>query len=187
MVRPSGSSAKTSDEQETTCQYALISTALGWAGILVSSNGIRRLTLPQPFPATTLEYLQGSERVVSVEPALGSFPDIERRLERYFRGEEAAFDDSLDVIGTTFQKQAWEVARTIPWGDTRSYGWIAKNMGNPGSARAVGQAMRSNPVPIIVPCHRVIGRDGRMCGYCGPEGVELKRRLLGMERGNREW
>ena len=189
MVRPSKSSTSTKagSGQETPCRYSLFSTALGWAGVLVSSKGIRRLSLPQETLSMAWAYLEPPNRGGAPEPELGSFPDIERRLKRYFRGEETAFDDSLDLVGTAFQKRTWEVSRTIPRGETRSYGWIAKNMGNPGSARAVGQAMRSNPVPIIVPCHRVIGRDGRMCGYCGPEGVELKRRLLGMERGNREW
>ena len=183
MVRLSKSSTKANGEQETMCQYSLFSTALGWAGILVSSKGIRRLSLPQESLSMAWTYLEPSKLVGTSKPELGSFPDLERRLERYFRGEETTFDDSLDVIGTTFQKRTWDVARTIPRGETRSYGWIARNMGNPGAARAVGQAMRSNPVPIIVPCHRVIGGDGRMCGYGGPDGVDLKRKLLGME----EW
>jgi len=184
MVRLSKSSTKASGEQATMCQYVLIPTALGRAGILVSSKGIRRLSLPQETSSLALAYLKPSKLVGMPEPELGSFPDLELRLERYFLGEETTFDDSLDLIGTAFQKKTWEVARTIPWGETRSYGWIARNMGNPGAARAVGQAMRSNPVPIIVPCHRVIGSDGRMCGYGGPDGVNLKRKLLEMERGS---
>jgi methylated-DNA-[protein]-cysteine S-methyltransferase len=171
-------------QQEGKCRYALISTDLGWAGVLVSSKGIRRLALPQQSSYTALEYLHESKPIGIDEAELGSFPDIEERLQRYFRGEETIFNDPLDVIGTAFQKKTWEVARTIPRGETRSYGWIARSMGNLGAARAVGQAMRSNPVPIVVPCHRVIGSDGRMCGYGGPEGVDLKRSLLNMEHGD---
>lgn len=171
-----------SGEQDSACKYALISTVQGWVGILVSSKGIRRLSLPQESPSMAWEYLEPLKWAGVPEVELGSFPDIERRLEQYFRGEETAFDDSLDLVGTAFQKKAWEVARTIPMGETRSYGWIARSMGNPGAARAVGQAMRSNPVPIIVPCHRVIGSDGRMCGYGGPDGVGQKLEFLEMER-----
>jgi methylated-DNA-[protein]-cysteine S-methyltransferase len=131
-----------------------------------------------------LKYFEESKPFEFGEAELGSFKDVEERLQQYFRGEDTIFDDSLDVIGTVFQKKAWEVARTIPRGETRSYGWIARNMGNPGAARAVGQAMRSNPVPIIVPCHRVIGSDGSMCGYGGTDGVDMKRSLLDMEMWN---
>lgn len=176
-----------SDKQEAPCLYALTPTALGWVGILASSYGIRRLTLPQASPSVAVARLDLPKWAGSSEPALATLPDIEERLERYFRGEETSFPDVLDVDGTPFRKKAWEVARTIPWGETRSYAWIAHNMGHPGAARAVGQAMRSNPVPIIVPCHRVIGSDGRMCGYGGPDGVDLKRKLLDMERGHWGW
>ena len=94
-------------------------------------------------------------------------------------------DDELDLVGTDFQKRAWAAARSIPRGETRSYGWIARSIGNPGAARAVGQAMRSNPVPFIVPCHRVVGSGGAMRGYGGPDGVDMKLKLLAMESGVR--
>jgi O-6-methylguanine DNA methyltransferase len=132
-------------------------------------------------------YLEMSERDISPEPASEMPLNIEWRLEQYFLGQETAFHDVLDVAGTAFQKSAWEVVRAISWGETRSYTWVAQKMGRPGAARAVGQAMRANPVPFIVPCHRVIGGDGRLCGYGGPEGVDLKRKLLEMERGHRDW
>ncbi|MDP6495701.1 MAG: methylated-DNA--[protein]-cysteine S-methyltransferase [Dehalococcoidia bacterium] len=175
-----------SNGQDSTIQYSLVSTALGWVGVLVSPKGIRCLGLPQPTPDMTLQYLQWSKPVDLVEATAGSFPNIERRLEQYFGGEETTFDDSLDLVGTAFQKKVWEVARTIPWGETRSYGWIARSMGNPGASRAVGQAMRSNPVPIIVPCHRVIGSDGSMCGYGGPDGVDLKLKFLAIEQDGKQ-
>jgi methylated-DNA-[protein]-cysteine S-methyltransferase len=175
---------KMSDRQEAPCRYAIASTVLGWVGILASSGGIRRLTLPQASPSMACAYLELSNWSRSPEPAPGAFPDIERRLAQYFLGEETAFPDVLDLVSTPFQKRAWEVVRTIPWGETRSYTWVAHSIGHPGAARAVGQAMRVNPVPIIVPCHRVISNDGRLCGYGGPGGVELKRKLLEMERGH---
>jgi methylated-DNA-[protein]-cysteine S-methyltransferase len=180
-------SPKMSDKQEVTCWYSLVSTSLGWLGVLASPKGIRRLTFPQASPSMAYEYLELSERDISPEPAPGLSLDIEGRLEQYLLGLETTFDDVLDVFGTPFQKRAWEVVRTIPRGETRSYIWVANAIGSPGAARAVGQAMRANPVPFIVPCHRVIGLDGHLCGYGGPDGVGLKLKLLEMERGHRDW
>ncbi|MDP6102109.1 MAG: methylated-DNA--[protein]-cysteine S-methyltransferase, partial [Dehalococcoidia bacterium] len=154
-----------SNGQDSTIQYSLVSTALGWVGVLVSPKGIRCLSLPQPTPDMTLQYLQWSKPVDLVEATAGSFPNIERRLEQYFGGEETTFDDSLDLVGTAFQKKVWEVALTIPWGETRSYGWLALAAGRPGAARAAGQAMARNRLAPLVPCHRVVGGDGSLHGY----------------------
>ena len=174
-----------SDEQDGACRYAVVSTAMGWVGILASSKGIRRLSLPQASFAEALEYLGPFGQDGGPEPEEGSFPDIEGQIERYFLGEETTLDYPLDLVGTAFQKRAWEAARAIPRGETRSYGWIARSIGTPGAARAVGQAMRSNPVPIIVPCHRVIGEKGDLRGYGGPKGVDMKLKLLTMESDSR--
>lgn len=179
---------KMSDKQEFKYWYSLVPAALGWVGILASANGIRRLTLPQVSPAMAYACLEISTGDVCHEPTSWMPLDIEVRLERYFLGQQdVTFHDVLDVVGTAFQKMAWEVVRTVPWGETCSYTWVAHNIGFPRAARAVGQAMRANPVPFIVPCHRVIGRDGRLSGYGGKEGVGLKRKLLEMERGHRYW
>jgi methylated-DNA-[protein]-cysteine S-methyltransferase len=169
------------NSKEATCQYTLASTALGWVGILASPEGIRRLTLPQASESLALAHLEPSREARRLEEAPEAFHDLRKRLEEYFRGVETSFPDALDLVGTPFQKRAWEAARTIPWGETRSYTWVARDIGHPGAARAVGQAMRANPVPIIVPCHRVIGRNGDMRGYGGPDGVGLKRALLNQE------
>ena len=176
-----------SDKEDATCRYSFVATGLGWVGILASPRGIRRLTLPQVSRAMAHACLELSESDVGPGHALAMPLDIEGRLEQFFLGQETAFHDVLDVVGTTFQKKAWEVVRSIPWAETRTYTWVADAMGHPGAPRAVGQAMRANPAPFVVPCHRVIGMDGRLCGYGGPEGVELKRRLLEMERGHRDW
>ena len=108
------------------------------------------------------------------------------RLQRYFLGERAAFPDALDLQGTPFQKRVWETVRPIPYGETRSYTWVAHQIGRPGAARAVGPAMRANPVCIIIPCHRVIGARGDLCGFGGSQGIPMKRWLLEMESGNRD-
>lgn len=164
-------------------QYGVFEVAAGWVGVLASPAGIRRLILSRESPADAIEGLMGGGQE-PVEEA--HFPDLQARLERYFRGEDAPLDDDLDLVGTDFQRKAWAAARSIPRGETRSYAWIARSIGRPGAARAVGQAMRANPVPFIVPCHRVVGSGGAMRGYGGPEGIDMKMSLLAMESGGLE-
>ena len=103
------------------------------------------------------------------------------QLEQYFAGERSEFDLELDLRGTDFQRKVWEALLTIPYGETRSYGEIARQIGRPDRARAVGAANGSNPIAIVVPCHRVIGSDGSLTGYGG--GLERKRWLLDHEAG----
>jgi len=113
----------------------------------------------------------------SAEP----FADAIAQLNEYFAGERTEFDLALDMRGTQFQKDVWNALLTIPYGETRSYGEIAKQIGRPDRARAVGSANGSNPISIIVPCHRVIGADGSLVGYGG--GLDRKRFLLDHEAG----
>jgi methylated-DNA-[protein]-cysteine S-methyltransferase len=103
-----------------------------------------------------------------------------RELGEYFRHRRRAFDTPLAPEGTPFQRQTWTVLREIPFGETVSYGELAKRMGRPGASRAVGGANGRNPLPIIVPCHRVIGADGTLTGFGG--GLDVKRWLLEHER-----
>ena len=107
------------------------------------------------------------------------------QLDQYFAGERTEFDLNLDMRGTQFQKDVWNALLTIPYGETRSYGDIAKQIGRPDRARAVGAANGSNPISIIVPCHRVVGSTGKLTGYAG--GLDVKRRLLDHERGVSSW
>ncbi|MGE2720671.1 methylated-DNA--[protein]-cysteine S-methyltransferase [Mycolicibacterium celeriflavum] len=110
----------------------------------------------------------------------GAFPDAVEQLESYFAGELTEFDLDLDMVGTAFQKRVWAALLTIPYGQTRSYGEIARQIGAPGAFRAVGLANGHNPIGIIVPCHRVIGANGSLTGYGG--GLDRKRTLLDMEK-----
>jgi methylated-DNA-[protein]-cysteine S-methyltransferase len=105
--------------------------------------------------------------------------ETERQLEEYFCGQRKQFDLQLDLSGTVFQLQVWNALLTIPYGETRSYGRIAKQIGRPGAARAVGAANGRNPVSIVVPCHRVVGSTGKLTGFAG--GLSTKARLLGLE------
>jgi methylated-DNA-[protein]-cysteine S-methyltransferase len=114
----------------------------------------------------------------SLDPA--AFTDVVEQLDAYFAGELADFDIELDLRGTEFQRRVWTALLTIPYGETRSYGEIAAQIGAPGSARAVGLANGHNPIAIIVPCHRVIGASGSLTGYGG--GLDRKRTLLELEK-----
>ena len=103
-----------------------------------------------------------------------------RQLDEYFAGERTSFDLPINQHGTPFELRVWEALRQIPYGETRSYGFVARALGDPGAAQAVGAANGRNPLSIVVPCHRVIGADGRLVGYAG--GVERKAFLLDLER-----
>lgn len=107
------------------------------------------------------------------------FAEIINQLHQYFAGKRTIFDLQLDPQGTSFQKQVWQELLRIPYGETASYGDIAERIGNPKACRAVGMANRRNPIPIIIPCHRVIGRDGSLTGFGG--GLTVKERLLALE------
>lgn len=101
-------------------------------------------------------------------------------LQAYFKGKQVDFYFPLDLSsGTTFQKRVWEKLRKIPYGECRSYGWVAEQIGNPRAARAVGMANNKNPLPPAIPCHRVIGSDGTLTGYAS--GLHIKKYLLEME------
>jgi len=114
----------------------------------------------------------------SLDP--GAFTDVVAQLDAYFAGELSDFDIELDLRGTGFQRRVWKALLTIPYGETRSYGEIAEQIGAPGAARAVGLANGHNPIAIIVPCHRVIGASGGLTGYGG--GLDRKRTLLALEK-----
>ncbi|MFD4030680.1 methylated-DNA--[protein]-cysteine S-methyltransferase [Streptomyces sp. NPDC058637] len=115
------------------------------------------------------------------EPDPRPFGETVRQLEAYFAGELTEFDLPMNLHGTPFQRSVWAELERIPYGETRSYGELAEQLGKPGASRAVGLANGKNPVGIIVPCHRVVGASGSLTGYGG--GLERKRRLLDFERG----
>jgi methylated-DNA-[protein]-cysteine S-methyltransferase len=107
------------------------------------------------------------------------FSEVIRQLQAYFRGELKEFDLPLAMEGTEFQLRVWNALRAIPYGETISYARLAERIGNPKAVRAVGLANGSNPIPIIVPCHRVIGSDGSLTGFGG--GLSTKKMLLELE------
>ena len=159
-------------------RYVIADIGIGWVGILGSARGLLRTTLPQRSPQEAQQQLGDSLNYAHRSPHL--FEDLVARLRTYFSGHKVTFPDQLDLSGATpFQRQVWEKTRLIPFGETRSYSWVAEQIKQPGAVRAAGQALGRNPLPIIIPCHRVITADGKLGGYTG--GLDMKRFLLQLE------
>jgi O-6-methylguanine DNA methyltransferase len=151
----------------------------GWRFLLLSrATGVRYLDL-RGTSLSELERRLGAEIVVD-DPRNAQ---AVRELEEYLAGTRRAFSSRLDVVGTPFQREVWAAVSRIPYGVTTSYGEIAAAIGRPQAARAVGAAVGANPIPIFVPCHRVLGKDGCLVGFGG--GLPLKERLLALEKGDR--
>lgn len=157
----------------------VVETDFGWVGVAGSDDGLAALEFPLPDRESALTRLleSFSGNIVIDEQA---FVDLTEELKRYFAGQPVSFSGALDQsLGTPFQRRVWNMVRSIPYGTTMSYSEVARRVGSPRAFRAVGSAMRDNPVPIVVPCHRVIGADGTLRGFGG--GLELKRQLLRLE------
>lgn len=107
------------------------------------------------------------------------FKEIKGQLRAYFDGRLTHFDLPLSIQGTDFQKKVWQALGTIAYGTTVSYGWVARQIGNPKAVRAVGAANAKNPLPIVIPCHRVIGHNGALTGFGG--GLDVKQKLIELE------
>ena len=163
-------------------KYAVFETCAGWVGVLGSRLGLRRLTLPLDSASEACVELGGELSLAVSSPDF--FSDVTGRLKRYFEGEKITFPDKLDLSGASpFKRLVWAEARRIPYAETRSYRWVARGMGRPLAARAVGQAMGRNPVPIIIPCHRVVASGSKLGGFGG--GLEMKKYLLALEAGHK--
>lgn len=158
--------------------YVIFSTNMGQMGILGSAKGLLLTTLPQ-HSAKEVRQLLG-ERINHATWSPHRFKDLIERLRIYLSGHKVTFPDELDLSpATTFQHKVWEITKLIPYGETRCYLWVAKQMGKPEAVRAVGQALARNSLPIIIPCHRVVASDGKLGGYGG--GLAMKRHLLYLE------
>ena len=155
--------------------YVIFDTNMGQMGILGSAKGLLHTTLPQHSAQEVRQLLGDRINHATWSPHL--FKDLIERLRIYLGGHKVTFPDELDLSQpTTFQRKVWEITRLIPYGETRSYTWIAEQIGKPGAVRAVGQALARNPLPIIIPCHRVVASNGKLGGYSG--GLEIKKYLL---------
>ena len=158
--------------------YATFSIDAGWVGALSSTKGLLYLTFPRPSELEARRLL--GDRISQAAPSPKLFQGLMERIRAYFNGLKVIFPDELDLTGyTDFQLKVWETTKLIPYGETRSYIWVAQQIGKPKAARAVGQALGRNPIPIIIPCHRVLGSNGSLTGFGG--GVDMKRHLLSLE------
>ena len=151
-------------DMEKICFY---DTPVGKLIIGEKNGSITRITWTQ-LPKT---YLQEETELIL---------NCKNQLEEYFRGKRKTFDLPLAPKGTEFQQKVWLALREIPYGEVRSYKDIAEKVGNPKAARAVGMANNRNPIAIIIPCHRVVGANGKLVGYAG--GMEQKEKLLQLEK-----
>lgn len=162
---------------ETTASIA-VDSPVGVLTVIASEFGIRAVLWPDDSPKRVPSAANGGSSPTPAQREL--LAAAQGQLEEYFAGTRTTFDVPLDPVGTDFQQQAWAALRTIPFGETVSYGEQAERMGDKNKARAVGAANGRNPISIIVPCHRVVGSNGSLTGFAG--GLDLKRFLLDHER-----
>jgi len=158
--------------------YTMFRTPLGWTGVAATPAGIYRVALAlsgEPEFLKTLRILHPSP-----EKRGDKLAGVEKEFHLYFRGMLKQFSCKLDLTGgTCFQQQVWRKLMTIPFGKTKSYKWLARSVNRPKAFRAAGNANGRNPVPVIVPCHRVIRQNGDLGGFTG--GTHLKQFLLDLE------
>jgi methylated-DNA-[protein]-cysteine S-methyltransferase len=156
-------------------RFCEIATPIGRLRLAGDEKGLRGISFENRFRPS-----ESSDR----PGALAPFREAIDQLNAYFAGERRRFDLPLAPEGTPFQREVWSALTTIPYGETVSYGELARQLGKPAATRAVGAANGRNPIPIIIPCHRVIGADGSLTGFGG--GLAVKRALLALEAGGRQ-
>jgi methylated-DNA-[protein]-cysteine S-methyltransferase len=170
----------------------IFKTKWGWVGVAATASGVAAVVLPRQtrrevereLASDGLMAIVGARRAVplSAEAKIAArhIRAARAAVEAYLNGEVRYVHLPLDLEGQPrFRRKVWEVLQTIPYGRVRSYGWVARKIGKPQAARAVGGACGANPVPLLVPCHRVIAGDGSLGGFSG--GLDVKKRLLRLE------
>ncbi len=165
---------------------AVFKTRMGWVGLAATERGVSAVVLPKPSRrAAERELTRRSGSRTAPTPMTNGSGDTHLKAARaaitaYLEGKARGFDLPLDFAAKTpFRVKVWQALRAIPYGRVRSYGWVARKIGKPRAARAVGAACGANPVPLLVPCHRVVAGDGSLGGFSG--GLPNKRRLLKLE------
>jgi len=155
----------------TTLQYRIVDSPIGPLTVAGCDSALMHLRM--------VDQTHEPDRARWEPAAPDAFGDVVEQLDAYFAGTLTEFDVKMKFDGTEFQRRVWAALQTIPYGETRSYGQIAEQIGSPAASRAVGMANGRNPISIIVPCHRVIGSSGGLTGYGG--GIKRKRALLELE------
>jgi methylated-DNA-[protein]-cysteine S-methyltransferase len=158
---------------ERTCVYKMVKTPVGKLKLVGSDRGLAAILWENDDPGRV------RLNIVAEDKRHPVLLETEQQLKEYFAGTRKRFTVKLDFMGTQFQNKVWKALLAIPFGETRSYGQIARQLGNPKAMRAVGAANGKNPISIIAPCHRVIGSTGKLTGFAG--GLETKAQLLALE------
>ncbi len=159
----------TPEEYAAGLRYCLCETPLGLMRMVEDAHGI-----------VSLKFVDGAAAPIHPAPAGIYFEETKRQLLEYFSRKRRTFDIPLSIHGSSFQKKVWSSLQSIPYGETRTYQQVAQMTGNPKAARAVGMANNRNPLHILIPCHRVIGKNGKLTGYAG--GIGKKQYLLDLEK-----
>ena len=164
--------------------YVLFDTAFGICGIAWSDRGIVRLALPEASLADTETRLRRLAKTDAHMKPPAAIATVIEAVRAYFAGAEVDFSKvRLDLSAEVeFERRVYAVLRTVGWGATTTYGELARTAGSPGASRAVGRALAKNPVPVIIPCHRVLAADGALGGFSAHGGAGTKQRMLALER-----
>lgn len=164
------------EKDEKDLYFYRIESIIGSIYIVKSTKGLRMIELIEE------EWIKFKEKNNLIEDKT-MCSDVITQLNEYFQGDRKDFNLKLDIEGTEFRKLVWNELRKIPYGEIKSYSYIAKSIGNEKAVRAIGQANKANPVPIIIPCHRVIGKSGKLIGYAGNH-TDIQKKLIDFEEKN---
>jgi len=160
--------------------YAIFKTSLGWCGIIYGRHGLTKIYLPGMKKEKLKKNIHSYNK--SIVEHTGRIKVLVRNICSYFKGKNVRLNLLVDMkTMTEFEKKVYKQAMKIPFGKVKSYKWIAEKAGVPNGARAVGNALSKNPVPLIIPCHRVIKSDGKLGGFSAPGGILIKRKMLSIE------
>ncbi len=165
--------------------YCIFKTPLGWCGLVVSNSVLKMIVLPARAKSKVLYKIRQS--CPEAEAGMtGELRKVAGLVRKYFKGFLKSFDFKIDLAGCSeFEKRVYQALRKIPYGGITTYGKLAESIGMPYAARAVGNAMAKNPLPLVIPCHRVIKSNGAIGRFSALSGVALKRHLLDLEGGNK--
>ena len=181
MIDIGGEVADKAADEPAQAQYCLFDTAIGPCGVAWAAHGLRRLQLPERDRTATAKRL--GARAAAAREIPTEIDRLIADIQSYMNGRRTDFSAiTLDLTGIdVFEQQVFAAARRIPWGETTSYGELAQQIGAPQAARAVGRALARNPVPIIVPCHRILAKGHRVGGFSAYGGAFTKQHLLALE------
>jgi methylated-DNA-[protein]-cysteine S-methyltransferase len=177
-----GNAMTTQTESSSQARYALFETAIGPCGIAWRERGVTRLALPESDASATERRLKARTAGTRADEFPASIGQVIGAIQCYARGERVDFSrHAVDLAGVdAFRRSVYDTIRSLGWGETASYGEIARRIGAP-DAREVGQALSQNPIPLIIPCHRIVASDGKLGGFSAYGGTLTKERLLALE------